>query len=75
MANATTIWALMDEQFEPGQMSGSPLLSQHTGQVVGMTVAAAFRRGHTLLGFHPIGSIVRHAQAADAFPKILDYKR
>ena len=59
------IWILMDKLFNPGLMSGSPFVSQHTGQVVGMAVAAAPRRARVLIGAHPIGSIVRLAEAAD----------
>jgi hypothetical protein len=35
------VWVLMDDWFDPGHMSGSPFVSQHTGQVVGMAVAAS----------------------------------
>jgi hypothetical protein len=69
------VWVLMDELFDAGGMSGSPLLSDHTGQVVGMAIAASYRRGHTLLGFHPIGSIVGHINEAATYPKIADYRR
>jgi hypothetical protein len=57
-------WAVMDATFDPGLMSGSPLVSQHTGLVVGMAIAAAPRGGRLTLGFHPIGSLVRLAEAA-----------
>jgi hypothetical protein len=62
------VWVLMDEWFDPGLMSGSPFVSQHTGQVVGMAVAASPRRSRLLLGAHPIGSIVQLAEAAAEFP-------
>jgi hypothetical protein len=68
-SSAEAVWAQMDEVFEPGGMSGSPLFSAHTGQVVGMAITA--RRGDpTLLGFHPIGSLVEKASAANTFPAI-----
>ncbi|HSJ57489.1 MAG TPA: hypothetical protein VLC95_09930, partial [Anaerolineae bacterium] len=63
-AGERAVWVLMDEQFDPGQMSGSPLVSQHTGRVVAMVVAASPRRGALLIGGHPIGSLVAHATAA-----------
>jgi hypothetical protein len=69
------VWVVMDEAFEAGGMSGSPLLSEHTGRVLGMAMAVMYRRSHTLIGFHPIGSLVRLAQAADIFPTILEYRR
>jgi hypothetical protein len=61
---ATAIWVLLDERFEPYGMSGSALLSQHTGKAVGMAVAISPRRNRLLLGAHPIGSIVRIAESA-----------
>jgi hypothetical protein len=71
----TGVWVVMDERFEAGGLSGSPLLSDYTGRIVGMTIAETYRSGHTVLGFHPIGSIVRHAMAAVDFPKIADFRR
>jgi hypothetical protein len=64
------VWVLMDDWFSPGQMSGSPFVSQHTGQVVGMAVAATPRRNRLLLGAHPIGSIVHLAESATRFPSL-----
>ncbi len=74
-ANPTAIWVVMDEVFEPGGLSGSPFLSQHTGKVVGMTIATTRQGGKVLLGLHPIGSLVEKALAAQVFPKIADYQR
>ena len=71
----TAVWVLMDEIFDPGLMSGSPLVSQHTGQVVGMAVAASPRRGRLLIGVHPIGSIVGLAEAATEFLVLDEYRR
>ena len=76
-------WVLMDkESFNPAFMSGSPFVSQHTGQVVGMAIASSPRhlrlippRYRLALGMHPIGSIVEKAQAADSFPGISTYRR
>jgi len=65
-------WVLMDGSFNPGLMSGSPFVSQHTGQVVGMVVAGSPRRNRVLIGMHPIGSLVRLAESATGFPKIVE---
>lgn len=67
------VWALMDDSFDPGGLSGSPLFSQHTGQVVGMAVAAP-QGGQVQIGFHPIASILQKAASATAFPPIADYR-
>ncbi len=72
----TAAWILIDEwNWEPALMSGSPVLSQHTGRVVGMVIAATPRnyrlfprRCQWLIGIHPVGSLVRLAQAAQTFP-------
>jgi hypothetical protein len=62
-------WAVMDEAFEPGLMSGSPVVSFHTGRVVGMALAAGMREGHTIIGMHPIGSLVeKELEAVDLIP-------
>jgi hypothetical protein len=68
-------WMLMDEMFEPGMMSGSPIFSQHTGLVVGMAMARGVRAGKLFIGFHPIGHLVELAEAAKEFPKIEGYRR
>jgi hypothetical protein len=64
------VWVLMDGWFNPALMSGSPFISQHTGQVVGMAIAVSPRGNRLLLGMHPIGSIVQLAESATEFPKI-----
>ncbi|MDH4138873.1 MAG: trypsin-like peptidase domain-containing protein [Anaerolineae bacterium] len=71
----TAVWVLMDELFNPNGMSGSPFVSQHTGQVVGMAIAVSPRGNRLLLGVHPIGSIVQLAESAAVFPKISEYRR
>ena len=68
-------WAAMDSSFEPGLMSGSPVLSLHTGRVVGMALAAGQREGHTVIGLHPIGSLVEKALAAQEFPALANFAR
>ena len=68
-SDRTGAWVIMDDAFEPGLMSGSPIVSSHTGQVVGMALAAGLREGHTVIGLHPIGSLVEKAlDATDFFP-------
>jgi hypothetical protein len=74
-AGPTGVWVLMDETFDAGRMSGSPLLSEHTGQVVGMAIAVVPRGDRIMIGFHPIGHIVELAASATAFPKIAGYQR
>jgi len=54
-------WVRMDSLFDPGLMSGSPILSQHTGQVVGMTIAMSPRSGALMIGLNPIGAILSKA--------------
>ncbi len=72
---ATSVWVLMDDVFDAGGMSGSPLISQHTGHAVGMAMAVDYGRNRVRIGFHPIGSIVQKAEAATQFPRIVDYQR
>lgn len=74
-ADAKGIWVLMDDMFNAGRMSGSPLVSQHTGQVVGMAIAVVPRADRIEIGFHPIGHIVQIAEAVREFPKIAEYRR
>ncbi len=69
------VWVSMDEVFHPSGMSGSPLVSQHTGQAVGMAIAANTRDGRLLIGAHPIGSLVRLAEAAQDFPTLAEFTR
>jgi hypothetical protein len=71
----TVVWVLMDELFNPSRMSGSPFVSQHTGQVVGMAVAVTPRRTQLLMGMHHIGSIVQLAESATESFKIEEYQR
>lgn len=73
-ADEAAAWALMDKWFDPGRMSGSPVLSQYTGLVVGMAVACSIHRNYLLIGFHPVGSIVRLARSADGLYRIGEYR-
>jgi hypothetical protein len=74
-AEPRAIWVVMDAAFDPSGLSGSPFLSQHTGKVIGMAIATTKRGDKVLLGLHPIDSLVEKAQAAQAFPKIAQYRR
>jgi hypothetical protein len=74
-ADAQAAWIVMDRAFEPWLASGSPVLSSHTGCVVGMTIAAKLQAEQVYLGIHPIGSLMAKAQAADSFPLLADYGR
>jgi hypothetical protein len=56
-------WIRMDEVFDPALMSGSPVVSQHTGRVVGMTIVMNWAPGTLRLGLNPIGSIIEKASA------------
>jgi hypothetical protein len=69
-AEEQAAWVLMDEWFSPALTSGSPFISQHTGQVVGMVVAGSPRRNRLYLAMHPIGSILQLAESATDFPRI-----
>jgi hypothetical protein len=68
----TAVWVLMDDTFNPGLMSGSPFVSQHTGQVVGMAVAASPRLDRLLLGMHPVGHLVQLARSAQDSTRLID---
>lgn len=59
-------WAVMEQRFDPALTSGAPVFSQHTGLVVGMALVAGEREGRTVLGMHPIGSLVEKGLAAEA---------
>ena len=71
----TGVWILMDDLFEPGLMSGSPVLSRHTGKVIGMALTATVRGGELVLGVHPIGALVEKAEQAASFPLLREFKR
>jgi hypothetical protein len=55
-------------------MSGSPIVSFHTGRVVGMALAAGLREGHTVIGMHPIGSLVEKGLEAVDFIPLSEYE-
>ena len=71
------VFALMDKApLTPDGMSGSPIISQHTGQVVGMVIAGVvWSRTRWLIGMHPIGHLVELAQTAAEFPPMVDFQR
>lgn len=67
------VWVLMDGLFNPGTMSGSPFVSQHSGKAVGMVVAGTIRGKHLFLGAHPVGSLVRLAEQAASYPEFSEF--
>jgi len=72
---AQGFWVVFDEWFEPGMMSGSPLMSGYTGNVLGMAIVMSPRGDRITIGFHPIGNIVKQAEGAKEFVKIGEYRR
>lgn len=72
-AERKAAWVIMDAAFEAALMSGSPFFSAHTGRVVGMALVAGDRGGHTVIGMHPIGSLVEKGLAAEASTPIGDF--
>ena len=73
--DALGFWVVFDEWFDPGMMSGSPVMSQHTGQVLGMAIVMSPRGDRMTIGFHPIANIVKQAEGAKEFVKIGEYRR
>lgn len=65
-------WVVMDEIFSPAGMSGSPFLSEHTGRVVGMALAATQREDGLVIGMHPIESLAEKALDAAVFERLAD---
>lgn len=55
-------WIRMDDVFDPGLMSGSPVLSQHTGKVVGMIIVMNWIPGTLRIGVNPVKAIVEAAR-------------
>lgn len=62
-ADLDVTWLKMEDAFDPRGYSGCPVVSTHTGQVIGMAVAGS-RKSPVILGLHPIGSLVEKAEAA-----------
>jgi hypothetical protein len=56
-------------------MSGSPFVSEHTGNVVGMAISAGQSEFGLMIGMHPIGSLVNKAEGATVFPLLVEYHR
>lgn len=63
---ANGVWVVMDEQFGPWMMSGSPFISAETGQVVGMAIVTGQQEGRLVIGMHPAGSLVK--KITNSFP-------
>ncbi len=83
-ADPKAVWVLMDLVDYPadavsgtpfGGMSGSPLISEHTGQVVGMAIATTPRQDRFMVILHPISSLVAKAEAAQEFLKMSEFRR
>ncbi|MBI5080784.1 MAG: hypothetical protein HZB17_05715 [Chloroflexi bacterium] len=72
---AQGFWVVFDEWFDPGMMSGSPVMSQHTGNVLGMAIVMSPRGDRMTIGFNPIGNLVKQAEGAKEFVKIEEYRR
>jgi hypothetical protein len=68
-------WAVMDDDFSPAGMSGSPFLSEHTGKVVGMAIVTGSSEGRLMIGMHTIGSLVMKVEEAKSFPRLTAYHR
>ena len=55
------VWVRLDDFVNVSGMSGSPVISQHTGKVVGMIIAMWLRPGAVSIGANPIGAILTKA--------------
>lgn len=62
-ATPQATWVQLEDSFSPLGFSGCPVVSRHTGRVIGMAVAGADRRP-VVLGLHPAGSLVELAREA-----------
>lgn len=72
----TGIRLVMDQStLFPGGMSGSPVFSEHTGQVIGMLIAGSMQGSRWVLDVHPIWHLVEVAESATEFPTMLGYER
>jgi hypothetical protein len=61
--NKDNTWLRMDESFVPGGSSGCPVVSQHTGKLLGTVVAGADSKP-VVIGLHPVASLVERVNAA-----------
>lgn len=59
------IHRFLEDSFNPAGYSGCPVVSQHTGRLVGMAVAGEDQHP-VVMGLHPVGSLVEKALAAFA---------
>jgi hypothetical protein len=62
-ASAEATWIQLEDSFDPAGYSGCPVISRHTGRLVGMAVAGADQHP-VMMGLHPAGSLVEKATAA-----------
>ncbi|MCA1789082.1 MAG: hypothetical protein LC667_04250 [Thioalkalivibrio sp.] len=61
--NFDSVWVRMDEPFDPRLMSGSPILGQHTGKVVGVATSMLVAPGPLRIGMNPIRAAIHAAGA------------
>jgi hypothetical protein len=59
--DAQGAWIRMDDWAQMAGLSGSPVVSRHTGKVVGMAIGINTQGGALRLGINPIGSILNVA--------------
>jgi hypothetical protein len=71
---ARAVWVIMDDAFDAGLMSGSPFFSEHTGRIVGMALVSGEKQGHTVIGLHPIGSLVEIGMNASSITPLSEYE-
>jgi hypothetical protein len=57
------IWIQLEDSFNPAGFSGCPVISQHTGRVLGMAVSGA-NQPPVVMGLHPVASLVEKARKA-----------
>jgi len=61
-AKPHAVWIRFDESFDVNSNSGCPVVSQHTGKLIGMVIAGNDRQP-VVMGLHPVGSLVEKAEA------------
>lgn len=62
-AGPEATWVRMEDAFDPHGYSGCPVASLYTGRLVGMAVAGQ-NLHPTVIGLHPVGSLVEKAAQA-----------
>jgi hypothetical protein len=64
-------WIQLDDAIDPRGLSGCPVMSAHTGRVIGMAVAGS-GGPPTIIGLNPAGLLVEKAAAAAAAAAALE---